>query len=425
MTIPSDLTPPAGVQTRPDLRRRAGLRFIGVTICLDVVSHTIVFPVLPKLVEELLGGDVQGAARWIGVMIAIWSVAQFEAAPVIGMLSDRFGRRPVILISVFGLAVDLVIMALAPTLAWLLIGRALCGLTAGAQAAAMAYVADITPQEERAKSYGWINAAAWTGVILGPALGGLLGSVDPRAPFWAAAAVSLLNGLYGLFVLPESLARENRAPMSWRKANPVGALNLLVSRKGLPALALVLVLLWLAMHAMNSVFVLYTAHRYDWDPLALGIFASAFAAVNIVVQSQLAGRFVRWFGERRTVIGGLTVQVLCYIGVGLAPTGPIFWAVNLPGALANVAGPALQSMMTAKVDASEQGRLQGAMGSISSMTGLFGPILSTQAFAWSIAPGMAAVWSGSSIIAGGVLTMIGLLLVVLFVREVPSGEARA
>lgn len=295
-------------------------------------------------------------------MIAIWSVAQFVAAPVIGMLSDRFGRRPVILISVFGLAVDLVIMALAPTLAWLLIGRALCGLTAGAQAAAMAYVADITPQEERAKSYGWINAAAWTGVILGPALGGLLGSVDPRAPFWAAAAVSLLNGLYGLFVLPESLARENRAPMSWRKANPVGALNLLVSRKGLPALAFVLVLLWLAMHAMNSVFVLYTAHRYNWDPLALGIFASAFAAVNIVVQSQLAGRFVRWFGERRTVIGGLTVQVLCYIGVGLAPTGPIFWAVNLPGALANVAGPALQSMMTAKVDASEQGRLQGRWG---------------------------------------------------------------
>ncbi len=169
MTIPSDLTPPAGVQARSDLRRRAGLRFIGVTICLDVVSHTIVFPVLPKLVEELLGGDVQGAARWIGVLIAIWSVAQFVAAPVIGMLSDRFGRRPVILISVFGLAVELVIMALAPTLAWLLIGRALCGLTAGAQAAAMAYVADITPQEERAKSYGWINAAAWTGVILGPA----------------------------------------------------------------------------------------------------------------------------------------------------------------------------------------------------------------------------------------------------------------
>lgn len=255
------LTSPTGAPTRPD-SRRAGLSFIAVTICLDVVSHTIVFPVLPQLVAELLGGDVPGAARWIGVLIAIWSVAQFVAAPVIGMLSDRFGRRPVILISVFGLAVDLMIMALAPTLAWLLIGRALCGLTAGAQAAAMAYVADITPQEERAKSYGWINAAAWTGVILGPALGGLLGSVDPRAPFWAAAAVSLLNGVYGLFVLPESLPRENRAALSWKKANPIGALNLLISRPGLPALALVLVLLWLAVHAMNSVFVLYTAHRY-------------------------------------------------------------------------------------------------------------------------------------------------------------------
>ncbi|WP_309645673.1 MFS transporter [Phenylobacterium sp.] len=425
MTLPSNLAPPSGPPARPDLRRRAGLGFIAVTICLDVVSHTIVFPVLPALVKELLGGDVQGAARWIGVLIAAWSVAQFVAAPVIGMLSDRFGRRPVILISVFGLSIDLTIMALAPNMAWLLVGRVLCGLTAGAQAAAMAYVADITPQAERAKSYGWINAAAWTGVILGPALGGLLGSIDPRAPFWAAAAVALLNGIYGLFVLPESLSRDRRAPLAWRKANPIGALSLLISRPGLPALAAVLLLLWLAVHAMNSVFVLYTAHRYAWDPMALGLFASAIAVVNIVVQSQLAGRVVDWFGERKTLIGGLAIQVLGYGAAGLAPTGPIFWAVNMPTALANVAGPALQSIMTSKVDETEQGRLQGAMGSISSLTGLFGPILSTQAFAWSIGPGMAAAWSGSSILAGAALSAAALLLVVLFVRDVPSSDGRA
>lgn len=421
MTSASDFQPPLGA---PGLRRRAGLGFIAVTICLDVVSHTIVFPVLPKLVEEL-SGDAQGAARWIGLLLAAWSVAQFFAAPVIGMLSDRFGRRPVILISAFGLALDLAIMAMAPSLAWLLFGRALCGLTAGAQAAAMAYVADITPQEDRAKSYGWLNAAAWTGVILGPALGGLLGSIDLRAPFWAAAVVALLNAVYGYFVLPESLAPSSRAPMAWRKANPVGALGLLVSRRGLPALAAVLVLLWLAVHAMNSIFAIYTAHRYGWTPMTLGVFASAIAVANIIVQSQLSGRVVKWFGERRTLIGALSIQVFGYGASGLAPTGPIFWAVNMPTALANVAGPAIQSLMTSRVDETEQGRLQGAMGSIASMTGLFGPILSTQAFAWAIAPGMAQAWSGAPILAGALLSAVALLLVVVFVREVPSGGNRA
>ncbi|HEX5378238.1 MAG TPA: MFS transporter, partial [Phenylobacterium sp.] len=329
---------------------RAGLGFIAVTICLDVVSHTMVFPVLPRLVESLVGGQVSAAARWVGVLVAAWSVAQFFAAPVIGMLSDRFGRRPVILISIFGLSIDLAIMALAPTLAWLLVGRVMCGLTAGAQAAAMAYVADITPQEDRARSYGWLNAAAWTGVILGPAVGGLIGAVDPRAPFWAAAAVALANGVYGLFVLPESLSADRRAPLRWAGANPLGSLRLVISRPGLPVLALILLLLWFAMHAMNSVFVLYTAYRYAWDPMALGIFCSVLGAVNIVVTSQLTGRAVKRLGERRTLIAGLTAQVVGYAAVGLAPSSVWFWIANAPMALANVAGPALQAMMTAKVD---------------------------------------------------------------------------
>ncbi|MDP3747591.1 MAG: TCR/Tet family MFS transporter [Phenylobacterium sp.] len=425
MIFAVDPPPSVGPHARLDPRRRAGLGFIAVTICLDVVSHSIVYPVLPKLVEELLGGDLPAAARWVGLLVAAWSVAQFFAAPVIGMLSDRFGRRPVILISVFGLSIDLVIMALAPNLAWLLIGRLLCGLTAGSYAAAMAYVADITPPEDRAKSYGWLNAAAWTGVILGPALGGVLGSLDPRAPFWAAAAVALANGIYGFFVLPESLPADRRTPMVWRNANPWGSLSLLASRQGLMLFAIVLTLLWLAIHALHSVFVLYTDHRYAWSTMQLGVFFSVLAAVNIVVQTQLAGRAAKRLGERRTVLAGLAAQVLGFTAVGLAPGAGLFWIANLPIALGNVAGPSLQSMMTARVEETEQGRLQGAMGGISSLTGLFGPILFTQAFAWAIAPGMPAGLSGAPILLGAGLSAAAWLLIAIYGRDVPARDDTA
>ncbi len=401
---------------------RARLGFIAVAIGLDVTTHTMVFPILPRLVESLVGGQVSSAARWVGLLVAAWSIAQFFGAPVIGMLSDRFGRRPVILISIFGLSIDLAIMALAPNLAWLLVGRILCGLTAGAQAAAMAYVADITPQDERAKSYGWLNAAAWTGVIVGPAVGGLIGAIDPRAPFWAAAVVALLNGVYGLFVLPESLPADRRAPLRWASANPVGSLGLVVSRPGLPMLALILLLLWFAMHAMNSVFVLYTAYRYAWDPMALGIFCSALGAVNIVITGQLTGRAVSWLGERKTLIVGLAAQVVGFTAVGLAPTGVWFWIANLPMALANIAGPALQAMMTAKVDPDEQGRLQGAMGGIGSLTGLFGPIAFTQVFALVVAAGRDPAWSGVTILLGAALSLVAWLLVIAYGRDVPTTE---
>lgn len=401
--------------------RQAGLAFIAVTVCLDVVSHTIVFPVLPRLVEQLLGGDRPGAARWVGVLFAGWSLAQFFAAPVLGMLSDRFGRRPVILISVFGLALDLVVTALAPNLAWLLVARVLCGLTAGAQTAAMAYVADITPPEERTQRYGLLNAAAWTGVIIGPAIGGLLGAMDPRAPFWAAAAVALANGVYGLVVLPESLPKDRRAPLNWRQANPWSSLTLLRERTGLLVLGVVFFMLWFAAQAMNSVFVLYTAYRYNWTPMALGIFCSVLAVGNIVVQTQLASRVARRLGERRAVLAGLAFQVAGFAAVGLAPTGLIFWLANIPMILANIAGPALQALMTSKVHPDEQGRLQGAMGSIGSMTGLFGPIAFTQLFAWAISLGHGPGWSGVTILAGAALSAMAWTLVWISRREEGRG----
>lgn len=393
------------------VRPQAGLPFIAVTICLEVMSHTIVYPVIPGLVRELLGGDAGGAARWVGVLVASWSLAQFFAAPVIGMLSDRFGRRPVILISIFGLSLDLIVMALAPSVGWLLLGRTLCGLTAGAHSAAMAYVADITPMEDRTRSYGWLNAAAWSGMILGPAVGGLLGAIDHRAPFWAAAAVALANGLYGLAVLPESLPKDRRGPLDWRQANPWGSLALLASRKGLLAFAGAMTLLWLGVQAINSVFVLYTAHRYAWTPLALGVFLSFVAVANIVIQSWLAAKVADRLGPRRTVLGGLSVQAVGFGAVGLAPTTPLFWLANAPITLGNVAGPSLQTMMSGKVDPTEQGRLQGAMSGIMSLTGLAGPILFTNVFAWSISSGQGAIWAGAPMLLAGVFNLIAVVII--------------
>jgi len=397
---------------------RAGLIFIAITVCLDVVSQSITFPILPQLTLQLLHGDRPAAARWVGLLEAAWAIAQFFAAPVLGMLSDRFGRRPVIVLSVFGVAAEFVMCAFAPSIGWLLVARVLCGLTCGANAAAMAYVADVTPLEDRTKSYGWLNAAAWTGVILGPALGGMLAAIDIRAAFWAAAAFALANGVYGFFVLPESLPAKDRAPLRWSRANPWGSLSLMLQRPGLPALGLVLLLLWFASYAMNSVFVLYTAYRFGWTPLALGVFCSALAVANIIVQTGLAGRIAQAIGERRAVIAGLASQVIGFVLVGLAPTGALFWAANLPIAFGGIAGPALQSLMTAKVGSDEQGRLQGATGAIGSLTGFMGPVAFTQVFAWSIAIGRGPAWSGATIFMGAALGLAAWGLVVGFTRDV-------
>ena len=396
---------------------RAGLIFIAITVCLDVVSQSITFPILPQLTLQLLHGDRPAAARWVGVLEAAWAIAQFFAAPVLGMLSDRFGRRPIIVLSVFGVAAEFVMCAFAPNVGWLLVARVLCGLTCGANAAAMAYVADVTAPEDRTKSYGWLNAAAWTGVILGPALGGMLAVVGIRAPFWAAAAFALANGVYGFFVLPESLPAKDRAPLRWLKANPWGALSLMLQRPGLPALGLVLLLLWFASYAMNSVFVLYTAYRFGWNPLALGIFCSALAVANIAIQTGLAGRIAQAIGERRAVVTGLGLQVIGFVLVGLAPNGALFWVANLPIALGGIAGPALQSMMTAKVGPDEQGRLQGATGAIGSLTGFMAPIAFTQIFAWTIALGRGPAWSGLTILMGAGLSLLAWAVVAGSRRE--------
>jgi len=389
---------------------RAILVFLAATIVLDALAQSISFPILPRLAQSLVGGDAARAARWVGWLEVSWAIPQFLAAPVLGALSDRFGRRPVIVFSMLGVGLELILNALAPSIGWLVGGRIFCGIFCGGYAAVMAYVADVTAPEDRAGAFGWMSAAPWAGVILGPAAGGLLAGIDLRAPFWAAAAVALAASAYGALLLPESPRQRSAKPLRLANLNPWRAVDLL-ARPGLGRLAMALLLMWLAFQGKDNMMVLYTAVRYRWRPLDFGLFATALAAASIAVQGGLAGPITRRLGERTTVLAGLVLQALGMAGMGLASGGALFWAANLPTVLGAVATPALQSMMSRRVGPDEQGRLQGAIGSVGSFTSIVAPVAFTQFFAWTIAPGRGTAWSGATILVGAAFSLAACALV--------------
>jgi DHA1 family tetracycline resistance protein-like MFS transporter len=311
----------------------------------------------------------------------MWALMQFVFSPALGALSDQFGRRPIILLSCLGLGIDYILMAWAPTLAWLFVGRVLSGMMAASWSTAAAYIADVTPPEKRAGSFGIIGAAWAFGFVLGPALGGILGSVDLRLPFWVAAGLTLMNGLYGFFVLPESLAPENRRKFELRKANPAGSLRLLQSHHELLGLAALNVLYYLAHHVLPSVFVLYVSFRYGWDERTVGLTLTGVGIWGIFVQGTLVRPVVRRFGERNAILGGLFFGAAGLALYGLAPSTSVFWIAVPVGGLMALFGPAAQTLMSRRVQPSEQGQLQGANSSLMGLTGLVGPPLFTFTFA--------------------------------------------
>jgi DHA1 family tetracycline resistance protein-like MFS transporter len=392
--------------------RRAGLFFVVFTVFLDSIAQSISFPILPRLTEHLLRGDIAAAARWVGYLEVGWALPQLFAAPVLGMLSDRFGRRPVIVISVLVVGVELVVGALA-TDVWQLLGaRILCGVACGGQAAAMAYVADLAEPEQRARAFGWVTGALWCGVALGPALTGVLAEVSLTAPFWAAAGFALAGALWGWLVLPESLPADARAPLRW--ASPWGAVGML-GRPELRALAGALFASWLAFQAKDNLLVLYTDHRYGWSPLQFGVFASALAVGTITVHGLAVGPLVARFGERAVAAGGMLLEAAGFFALGAAPSGAWFWAGHVPILLGVVSGPALQALLSGRVGEDEQGRLQGATGSVISSTSLVAPLVFTQLFAWGIGAG----WAGVTVWIGGALMLLAAGLVVLSRGETP------
>jgi MFS transporter, DHA1 family, tetracycline resistance protein len=394
----------------PQAPRRAALTFIFVTVVLDMLALGMVVPVLPHLIEDFLDGDTSRAALMVGYFGTVWAVMQFFAMPVMGALSDRFGRRPVILLSNLGLGLDYILMALAPTLSWLFVGRLISGVTAASISTSMAYVADVTPPERRAQSFGFVGVAFGLGFVLGPAIGGMLGSIDPRLPFWAAAGASLLNAAYGYFILPESLAPARRRVFEWRRANPLGSLRFLRAHREVFALAGAAFLSNLTHAVLPAVFVLYAAYRYGWDEKVVGLALAAVGISSALVQGVLVGPLVRRYGERRVMIGGLLTGTVGFMLYAFAPTGPWFVAAIPVVALWGLVGPASQGIMTRAVGASAQGELQGAMGSLAGIATVIGPTLFATVFAWSIRDGTAWQFPGSAYALAGLLLAVAAII---------------
>jgi MFS transporter, DHA1 family, tetracycline resistance protein len=367
--------------------RRAAFIFVFITVLLDMLALGIIIPVLPKLVVDFLAGDTARAAEIYGIFGTAWALMQFLFSPLHGALSDRFGRRPVILLSNIGLGLDYVVMALAPNLWWLFAGRVISGISAASISTAYAYIADVTPSELRSARFGMLGVAFGAGFVLGPALGGLAGNLDPRLPFWIAGALSLANALYGLLVLPESLPPERRARLAWRRANPLGALALLRSQPQLMGLASVNFLGNLAHSSLPNISVLYMMYRYGWDERAVGFTMAGVGLCAMVVQGALIGPTVARFGERAALLAGLAFGALGFAVFGLAATGMGFLAGIPLLALWGFASPAALGLMSHRVGPTEQGRLQGANASIMGISSLVGPGLFAQTLAISIGGG--------------------------------------
>jgi DHA1 family tetracycline resistance protein-like MFS transporter len=365
--------------------RRAALGFIFITVLLDMLSFGMVAPLLPKLISDFLNGNTARASEYIGMFTTTWALMQFVFAPVLGLLSDRFGRRPVVLLSNFGLALDYFVMAVAPSIGWLFLGRVLSGITSASIPTATAYISDVTAPEKRSKAFGLLGAAFGAGFILGPAVGGWLGNHNPRLPFWVAGVGSLLNFCYGVFVLPESLPPERRQPrLQWKNANPVGALRLLRSHAELLGLATVNFLGYVAHEVYVTVFVLYVIYRYAWNPRMIGI-SLALVGVTSMVAYASVGPIVARLRERRTLLTGLACAALGFALFGWS--SPVVFLMAIPiNAYWSLAGSTSQSLMTQHVSPFEQGELQGALASLRGVGMLIGPGLFSLTFAYFISP---------------------------------------
>ncbi len=404
---------------------RAAFAFIFITVALDMLALGVMVPVLPKLIIAFEGGDRSLAAQVTGYFGFAWALMQFVFAPVLGGLSDRFGRRPVILLSNFGLGLDYLLMALAPSLGWLAVGRVVSGITSASFPTAAAYISDVTPHEKRAARFGMLGAAFGLGFIIGPAVGGLLGDIDLRLPFWASAGLSLANAAYGFFILPESLPKARRAPFDWRRANPVGSLRLLRAHPGLLGLAATAFIYFAAHEALPSMFVIYTDYRYHWDERTVGLALALIGICTTVVSAGLVGFTVKRLGERRTVLLGLTCGLLGFAVYAVASTGGLFMA-GLPFvALWGVAGPAMQSLMTRRVGPNAQGQLQGAIGSMRAITGMVGPILFTQVFAAAVSDQASVKLPGAPYWLATLLLLCSLILAFFVTPSSPRGTASA
>jgi DHA1 family tetracycline resistance protein-like MFS transporter len=390
--------------------RQPGVGFIFVTLVLSIVGFGLLIPVLPKLIVQYEGGDFTNGANTLKWIVGIYAFMQFVCSPILGSLSDRFGRRPIILIATAGSAIDYLIMASAPSLAWFFVARVIAGSTAGVLATANAYIADVTPPERRAQSFGLLGAAFGIGFIIGPVVGGLLGQFDLRLPFWFAAGCSAANWLWGYLVLPESLKSEHRRAFSWKRANPVGALMAMRRFPAVLGLVECFFILTLAQVMLQTTWALYTEERYGWSPLQIGLSLMFVGVATGLVQATLVKKVVPRLGDQRSVIVGMCISTVAFILYGLASHGWMIYAVVCFGCFAGIAGPALQSYTTKHIPPNEQGAVQGVFAGLQSLAGIPGPFIALYSFGWAISPERSFHIPGIAFFEGAVLSVLALFL---------------
>ncbi len=403
-------------------KRPAAMAFILLTLFIDILGIGIIIPVLPELIKEFAGGSTTTAGLYVGIIAAAYSLMQFLCAPILGALSDRFGRRPVILAALFGLGVDFLVQGFAPNITWLFAGRLLAGILGASFTTANAYIADVSTPETRARNYGLVGVMFGLGFICGPALGGMLGGIHLRMPFFVSAGLALINWLYGYFVLPESLPPEHRSSFTLAKANPLGTLKRLQGYPLVAGLALSFVCMSLAQRGLENVWVLYTGFRYEWNEQTNGLMLGLVGLTAALVQGLLVRPVIKRFGERGTVTIGLAVSALAFVGYGLASQGWMIPCIIIFGSLGGVSGPAIQSIVAGSVDPSEQGKVQGALTSLMSLTNIAAPLFFTAGlFSYFTSDQAVMELPGAPFLVGAALLVVSLIIARRVFRAFPSG----
>jgi MFS transporter, DHA1 family, tetracycline resistance protein len=391
-------------------KKQAAVGFIFITMLIDIIGLGIIIPVIPKLIQELIHGDISEAAKYGGWLLFAYAITQFIFSPLIGNLSDKYGRRPVILISLFGFSLDYLLLAFSPTIVWLFVGRIIAGITGASITTASAYIADISTPENRAKNFGLIGAAFGLGFIIGPVIGGFLGQYGARVPFYAAAVLCLLNFLYGLFILPESLDLEHRREFSWKRANPVGAIFSLKKYPTLIGLILATFILYVASHAVQSNWSYFTIYQFGWDEKMVGISLGVVGVLVGVVQ----GGLIRWInpklGNQKSIYLGILLYALGMFLFAFASKGWMMFVFLIPYCLGGISGPALQSVISEQVPANEQGEIQGTLTSLMSASAIIGPPMMSYLFYFFTHQDAPFQFAGAPFVLGGLLMIVSAVL---------------
>lgn len=392
--------------------------FIFITLLIDVTGFGVIIPVMPQLIEQLLGvDDISKASQYGGWLTFAYAFMQFLFAPVLGNLSDKYGRRPVLLFSLFGFGIDYLLLSFAPTIAWLFLGRLIAGVTGASFTTASAYIADISTPENRAQNFGMIGAAFGLGFIIGPLLGGLLGELGPRVPFIVAACLALMNWLYGYFVLPESLDKEHRRPFEWKRANPLGSLLQLRKYPAVGGLIGSFVLIYLAAHAVQSNWSFFNIERFKWTPKMIGISLGVIGVLVAAVQGGLVRVVNPRLGNERSVYIGLGLYALGLLLFAFASQSWMMFVFLIPYCLGGIAGPALQSIISGHVPPNEQGELQGALTSLMSATSIVGPLMMTNLFAYFTHKEAPVYFPGASFLLGAVFMLASAIWAYIALRK--------